>query len=71
MDQHQNSNAKPVCQHQPGDEWKDGCCGNDALAQANLEQVSQFNESNQKQDRQTNLAFNEQFELVQSKNSPE
>jgi len=33
MTEHINNSVK-VCQHKPGEKWKDNCCGNDALAKA-------------------------------------
>ena len=36
MTQNQNSpQNKKVCKHKAGDVWKDGCCGDDAVAREN------------------------------------
>jgi hypothetical protein len=32
MSKQQGDNGAKACKHNPGDDWKDGCCGDDAVA---------------------------------------
>lgn len=41
MSEQQGNNGTKTCTHSPGDDWEDGCCGQDALAQNTQKAIQQ------------------------------